>query len=92
MRAMPKRLLSMLSVLAMLMTMLSVLPVSADDSDTQLQDMALIKSRFAAYFLTLSMDKRYGDETQAEAYLDTSVRMVRGRISIITTKRIPPTA
>ena len=71
MRAMPKRLLSMLSVLAMLMTMLSVLPVSADDSDTQLQDMALIKSRFAAYFLTLSMDKRYGDETQAEAYLDT---------------------
>ena len=92
MRAMPKRLLSMLSVLAMLMTMLSVLPVSADDSDTQLQDMALIKSRFAAYFLTLSMDKRYGDERRQKPILTPSVRMVRGRISIITTKRIPPTA
>lgn len=70
MKTLSKRFLSIVAVLAMLMTMLSVLPVSAEDDAEQLQEMALIKSRFAEHFLSADAG-RYADMTQAEAYLKT---------------------
>ena len=72
MKTVSKRLLSMVSVLAMLMTMLSVLPVAAEDDAAQLQEMALIKSRFAEYFLTNHCIS-HGDTSvsKAETYFET---------------------
>ncbi|MGI6265365.1 MAG: polysaccharide lyase family 8 super-sandwich domain-containing protein, partial [Acutalibacteraceae bacterium] len=64
-----KRVLSLILTAALLLVTIGALPVLADDA--QLADMALIKSRFAEYFLHNSSVGNYGDLSKAEEYLAT---------------------
>ena len=66
-----RRILSLLSVLTMLMSLLGVFPVMAEEGMTELEEMALIKERFAAYYVENASPSNYADKTQYETYLNT---------------------
>lgn len=63
-----KRILSMVAVIALLLTTIGTFPVLAEDTTDELSEMVTIKSRFAEYFLGTE-DARYAEVSLAETYL-----------------------